>query len=386
MGSAEATAHREVSMSPRVIEVLDRLYRGEEIFFRYIRTVGDLMTVEPVAIAMEGTLADARELQSEHGVHHLPVLQMGELAGVLTARDVSAVLSSGVGTLAQSSLDDEALQAPVMSAVNRKPPIVLGSASLTSAMTRMLDTGLSGLMVVDSAEPPWTLVGVLTETDLCRCFLRFEVLRRSRAVGDHPSTSLVDFVRAGARGATPTDLLVNSLLGSVEQVMRAGAPLSVGPDATLGEAAALMHEHRIRHLIVTDADHKLQGILSDRDLLAALPRPEGNRHSEGAAATLKRQIRLPGPGLTKALRRRVHNSMSTEPRCVAVGASLFDAVEILLQSEYGILPVVRVQGGPVVGILSRRDLLAAMLAMGRIALSSDETGVGDVVRRSDGIS
>ncbi len=373
-------------MSPRVIEVLDRLYRGEEIFFRYIRTVGDLMTVDPVAIPLEATLSEARDLQREHRVHHLPVLQMGVLAGVLTARDVSAVLSSGVGTLAQSSRDDEALQAPVMSAVNRKPPIVLATTPLVDAMTRMLDTGLSGLLVVDAEESPWTMVGILTETDLCRCFLRFEVLRRSRSVDAHPSTSLVDFVRAGARGATPTDLLVNSLLGSVEQVMRAGTPLSVHPGATLGEAAALMHEHSIRHLIVTDVDHTLRGILSDRDLLAALPRPEGNRHSEGAAATLKRQIRLPGPALGKALRRRVSNSMSTEPRCVVVGASLFDAVEIQLQSEYGILPVVRVQGGPVVGILSRRDLLAAMLAMGRIALSTDRTGAGDVVRGSDGIS
>lgn len=147
-----------------------------------------------------------------------------------------------------------------------------------------------------------------------------------------------------------------------------------------------MHKHSVRHLLVTDHDGKLRGILSDRDLLAGLPRPVGNRHSAGAAATLKQQILLPGPGMSKALERRVANSMSTDPTCVLLNTSLFDAVETLLESGCGILPVVQVQGGPVVGILSRRDLLAAMLAMGRIALSSEPTqGGSDVVRGAHGL-
>lgn len=211
-------------MSLRVIEVLDRLYRGEEIFFRYVRVVGDLMTLDPIGVPIEAPLSEAMQLQREHDVHHLPVFEMGELVGVLTARDICAVLSSGVGTLAQSTNDDEALKAAVMCAVNRQPPLIAASAPLTVAMTRMLETGVSGMLVVDSEEPPWVLRGILTESDLCRCFIRFEVLRRSRAPHEPSSAPLVDFVRAGAAGATPTDLLVDSLLGSVEQVMRGGGP------------------------------------------------------------------------------------------------------------------------------------------------------------------
>ena len=87
---------------------------------------------------------------------------------------------------------------------------------------------------------------------------------------------------------------------------------------------------------------------------------------------------LPGPALARARGQRVSGAMSAHPRCVLFGVSLFDAVETLLQSEFGILPVVQVEGGPVVGMLSRRDLLAAMLAMARIALNNDGQLFGEV--------
>ena len=357
-------------MASRVIDVLDRLYRGEEIFFRDLWFVADLMTVAPITVPREATIARARQLQREHRVHHLPVLEMDQLAGVLTARDISAVLSNGVGTLAQSSRDDEALKAPVIAAANRRPSVICGTAPLTTAMTRMMETGASGLLVVDSEPPPWRLLGILTETDLCRrCFLHFEVLRRSRGVREPSFASLVDFVRAGSRGVTPTDLLVNSLLGPVEQVMCGGAPFSVGLDAPLVEAAQLMDEHSVRHVIVTDPSGALRGILSDRDLLSALPRPEGSPRTGGAAAMLKEQIKQPGPGLAKALGQRVSEAMSSHPRCVLFGVSLFDAVETLLQSEFGILPVVQVEGGA-----GGRDPVAARPAHGHARDGADCPG------------
>ena len=46
-------------------------------------------------------------------------------------------------------------------------------------------------------------------------------------------------------------------------------PYSVAPSATLPEAVALMQEHRVRHLPVTQ-DHQLVGLISDRDIKARL--------------------------------------------------------------------------------------------------------------------
>ncbi|PKP85953.1 MAG: IMP dehydrogenase, partial [Alphaproteobacteria bacterium HGW-Alphaproteobacteria-16] len=43
-------------------------------------------------------------------------------------------------------------------------------------------------------------------------------------------------------------------------------PITIGPDATLGDAQALMEQHRISGIPVTDRDGKLVGILTNRDV------------------------------------------------------------------------------------------------------------------------
>jgi len=43
-------------------------------------------------------------------------------------------------------------------------------------------------------------------------------------------------------------------------------PITISPDATLGEAQALMQQHRISGIPVTDRDGKLCGILTNRDV------------------------------------------------------------------------------------------------------------------------
>ncbi len=52
--------------------------------------------------------------------------------------------------------------------------------------------------------------------------------------------------------------------------------ITIGPDATVPAAARVMNTHHIRRLPVTDADGKLVGIVSRRDLLSVFLRPDGD--------------------------------------------------------------------------------------------------------------
>jgi CBS domain-containing protein len=52
--------------------------------------------------------------------------------------------------------------------------------------------------------------------------------------------------------------------------------ITIGPDATIPTAARLMNTHHIRRLPVVDADGKLVGIVSRRDLLSVFLRPDAD--------------------------------------------------------------------------------------------------------------
>ena len=52
--------------------------------------------------------------------------------------------------------------------------------------------------------------------------------------------------------------------------------ITIGPDATIPAAARLMNTHHVRRLPVVDADGKLVGIVSRRDLLSVFLRPDAD--------------------------------------------------------------------------------------------------------------
>src|SRR5690348_8987260 len=51
-------------------------------------TMKDVMTSQPVTIGREQTLAIAHAMMRRHHCRHLPVLEHGELVGVLSQRDL----------------------------------------------------------------------------------------------------------------------------------------------------------------------------------------------------------------------------------------------------------------------------------------------------------
>jgi CBS domain-containing protein len=59
--------------------------------------VGDLMTMDPVALRHDDTVAVAIHKMAVGGFRHLPIVEDGRPVGVVTARDVFRHLSSVLG-------------------------------------------------------------------------------------------------------------------------------------------------------------------------------------------------------------------------------------------------------------------------------------------------
>lgn len=122
-------------------------------------------------------------------------------------------------------------------------------------------------------------------------------------------------------------------------------PVTLHEQDPLREAVELVMVRRIRHIPILNAEEKLVGIVTDRDVKRTLPSPLSATAQEEHEAVLE----------TTAL----HQVMTREPITTGPDADVADAVEILVHSRIGGLPVV--QDGTLVGVFTEKDALRGYL-------------------------
>jgi acetoin utilization protein AcuB len=127
---------------------------------------------------------------------------------------------------------------------------------------------------------------------------------------------------------------------SVESIMTTDV-FKVRMDDTIGTIREILGHAKFHHLLVID-DHKLVGILSDRDIL---------RNISPFLETLSEKPRDVG-----ILNKRVHQFMTHNPVTVTKQTSVKDAAGLLLKHNISCLPVVSPRG-EVEGVVTWRDIL-----------------------------
>jgi len=131
------------------------------------------------------------------------------------------------------------------------------------------------------------------------------------------------------------------------------------PSASLFEAQRMMLEHTIRQIPVVSEDGTLLGIVSDRDIRAAvLPAGLVPGFTSGEAEKF-----LKGTPVERVMTRNVVTATTTD--------TLEDAIVLLHDFRVNALPVVD-DAGKVTGIITRTDVLDAFI---------DALGVGEVSSR-----
>ena len=139
--------------------------------------------------------------------------------------------------------------------------------------------------------------------------------------------------------------------------------VTIASDATVLQAARLMLQHHISGLPVVDASGALVGILSEGDFL--------RRRETGTQRRRSRWLEfLMGPGkiaseYTHAHGMRVSEVMTETVRVVSEDATLEQVVELMERHRVKRVPVV--SEGKLAGIVTRSNLMHAMVSMARTA-------------------
>ena len=226
--------------------------------------------------------------------HHLPVLDRDRrVVGVVTPAD--ALYTS---MQSRSVRVREVMTAPAVTIGEHEP--------IEVAAKQMIEERIHSLPVVGASGE---LVGIVTGTDLLRAL-----------AGAHKVP------------ARPADM-------SVDTVMTHG-PLTLGSDATIADAAALMADAGVRHLPIVDPGGTLLGIVSDRDL------------REQLRGDIARWPEAPPDRLDEPL----SSVMTPNPVALRSGTSIRGALEGFTDERVSALPVVDDQDH-LLGIVSYVDLL-----------------------------
>lgn len=295
--------------------------------------VADVMTREVVVVHPETPVGEVVRTLLGRNYRALPVVDdAGILVGIVTNTDLIErggltarleLLAALGGPALERELAASGVRGKTVGDVmNREVLRVLPGERLDRAAHLMADRKIKRLPVVEDVG---RLVGVLSRVDVLR------------TMGE-------DYHAPEPTAAPPT-----RRARVVGDVMRRDVP-AVSPDAPIGEVLDAVTSTRLNRAVVVDGEGRVQGVVSDADLLARLD-PGGESGLLGA---------LMGRGkVSEQAKRTARDVMHPSPITVTIDTPIADAVRVMLEARRKVLPITDA-GGKLLGIADRADLLASL--------------------------
>ena len=129
--------------------------------------VRDYMTPDPVFVSPDDNFPQAMHVLRKRGVRHLPVVEEGQLVGVVVEKDLLSNQPSPATTLSLYEIYSLLEQLHVRQIMSRPVITVGGDCPLEEAARIMVANQISCLPVMDGEK----LIGIITETDVFKALV-----------------------------------------------------------------------------------------------------------------------------------------------------------------------------------------------------------------------
>ena len=131
--------------------------------------VRDYMTPQPEALEASQQLLDAVLLLRKSGFRHIPVLDQGQLAGVISERDLWRFSPTMLIPLSQQDYNRVFEETSIGKVMTRDPQTIAPDAPLSQAVDLLIQNRLGCLPVMEND----ILVGIITVRDMLRALYDF---------------------------------------------------------------------------------------------------------------------------------------------------------------------------------------------------------------------
>lgn len=185
--------------------------------------VANRMTPNPVTVSSTTTIADASEVMRKNKFRRLPVVDIGNLVGIITDRDLQEVSPSRATTLSIFELNYLLSKIQVKEVMTKNVITIRDNATIEEAALVMYNNKLGGLVVVDEIG---SVAGIITETDIFKSF--------------------VDVMGLPAGKTRITIRLHESKVGMLHQITGVMAQLGINIDSMVSYGVDKEHELVIR--------------------------------------------------------------------------------------------------------------------------------------------
>lgn len=126
--------------------------------------VEEIMSKDITTISPEERLVHGRRLMQDKKVGRLPVMEEGELVGIVTSRDMMRAFIDFKKKVPEKYQKSQIKEVYIDDVMSRNPTSVSPETSVAEVANILMDTGFKGLPVVACGE----VVGVVTQTDILR--------------------------------------------------------------------------------------------------------------------------------------------------------------------------------------------------------------------------
>lgn len=337
-----------------IIELIQTVCKDNKVFLAPMNFAKDIMTRDPKSLTMDNTIRQALKFIEDQKIRHLAVFDAQEnrekprFIGIVSQRDLLRVATRARTTQTKPQIDQNSMRQLLSKVVTRRPTSVAPETTIQDLISIMLKKHFNMVPVLQDDK----LIGIITSIDIVKLFVKlYNALRMLTAKGAKKTKIIMDI--------EPDRMIdVFSLVyQSVEEVMTAD-PICMSPQDDLEKAIQTMRDGNFRHLPLIDEEGKLTALVSDRDILGAIP-----FGGMGIAATSKnfrdRLFKI-SPKNKRSLKIPLKYVMTQKFRRITPAETVYEAATIMRKEKIGALPVIDIEQN-FLGMLTIFDLMKVLL-------------------------